>query len=256
MSYKKTRKIEKSFTLIELLAVIAIISILMAMLLPALKKVRELSQDIVCKNSIRSYGLMIFQYAGDNLNWPPDFNVLTGWQASDSNPRFTAWYSYMGVKNTSALQASGFLKCQVALRKNKVSPTGLQLTTYAANSGVWWIDKPLAGHLCRLDQPRSSSATALVFDAGPWCPDVPTWGTHANFYGGQACASWAVPAAPHLGSIMIIAGGYNNMCYVNGWANVLFFDGHAQSRFPDLTGQRADGIPFSGTTMNVFWDGK
>jgi len=56
----------KGFTLIELLVVIAIIGILMAILLPALKKAKEQGQRVVCKSNLKNYAVGIFMYAGDN----------------------------------------------------------------------------------------------------------------------------------------------------------------------------------------------
>lgn len=52
----------KSFTLIELLVVVAIISILVAMLLPALARVRAAAQQTVCANNLRQTGTAAMMY--------------------------------------------------------------------------------------------------------------------------------------------------------------------------------------------------
>ena len=53
------------FTIIELLVVIAIITILMAMLLPGLKKARDVAKKIVCTGNLRQQAHAMFLYAGD-----------------------------------------------------------------------------------------------------------------------------------------------------------------------------------------------
>ncbi len=56
----------RAFTLIELLVVIAIIAILMAILMPALNRVKEQGKRIVCENSLKSLQLCWLMYADDN----------------------------------------------------------------------------------------------------------------------------------------------------------------------------------------------
>jgi len=54
------------FTLIELLVVIAIIALLMAILLPSLKKARDQARAIVCQSNLNQWGKIFYLYTHDN----------------------------------------------------------------------------------------------------------------------------------------------------------------------------------------------
>jgi prepilin-type N-terminal cleavage/methylation domain-containing protein len=57
---------KKGFTLIELLVVIAIIAILMAILMPALQRVKKQGRLSACLANLRQWGLMYSMYCDDN----------------------------------------------------------------------------------------------------------------------------------------------------------------------------------------------
>ena len=62
----------KAFTLIELLVVIAIIALLVAMLLPSLKKAQELAHRTVCGNNVRTIALACLAFAEDHGGFGPE----------------------------------------------------------------------------------------------------------------------------------------------------------------------------------------
>ncbi|MHC4331052.1 MAG: type II secretion system protein, partial [Planctomycetota bacterium] len=57
---------KEGFTLIELLVVIAIIAILLAILMPALNRVREQGKRAVCLSNLKQLSLAWILYADDN----------------------------------------------------------------------------------------------------------------------------------------------------------------------------------------------
>ena len=73
----------KGFTLIELLVVIAIIALLMAILLPSLRKAKESAQKVVCTSNLGQWGKIWGMYLNYNNN-----RFMKGWNGGS---RDTQW---------------------------------------------------------------------------------------------------------------------------------------------------------------------
>lgn len=61
----------KAFTLIELLVVISIIAVLMAIMMPALSRVREQGKAVTCRSRLKQWGIAFYLYGTDNSGQIP-----------------------------------------------------------------------------------------------------------------------------------------------------------------------------------------
>jgi len=113
-------KTVQGFTLIELLVVISIIALLLSILMPALSKVKQKAQSVVCKSNLKQLGFAASLWSEDNDGWslpeswklpvnpdPPGVFTFVGWL--DTNPGSLEPYA-----DTTREKKGGLFVCPTA----------------------------------------------------------------------------------------------------------------------------------------------
>ncbi len=67
----RKQKTRRAFTLVELLVVVSIIALLIAILLPSLKRARNQAKDVKCRANMHQIGISVNYYSADNQDRLP-----------------------------------------------------------------------------------------------------------------------------------------------------------------------------------------
>ena len=175
-------KKRKGFTLIELLVVIAIIALLMAVLLPSLKRAKEAAKRSVCMSNLKQQSVAIYAYAQDNDEAIISSEVgLSGFSPTWINECWAADWVTGGqlpaADQISAIQSGGLWSYVGAVGAYRC-PTGRkgEMVTYAM--GISMNGRSVDGSpvFKKISQVKSTSSRLVFIDEGMVTPHA--WAAH------------------------------------------------------------------------------
>jgi len=223
----------RGFTLIELLVVIAIIALLMAILMPALQRVKKQAQSVACMSRLKSWGLMFKFYTDDyDGSFNPGWDNATGGEAHLWPNALRPYYrdewdmllcpTAIRIENEGAASSGGFAQGTfMATWRDLATPNG-DTVRFEFSYGINNWTNAMTGP--RGDRPeewfwKTTGVTGQyripVFGDSTWHD---AWPRHTD----------NPPQFPHgfLGGNQGTEDEMNHFCIDrhNGWTNLLFMD--------------------------------
>ena len=188
------------FTLVELLVVVAIISLLVAILVPSLRRAKYLARSTICMSNKRSVGVGLTMYASNNDHWYPyRWSTVThnlpfwcGWK-NNSKDMHKLFEELFSAPETLQCAAAPRAIWGVEITRSQNWPLG---NIYRFNTAVWagWDWTKSASSSCT-DKfyPEDVMPLSMMSKA----KNSPITGELIEYLTGDSVGGWVGWATPH-----------------------------------------------------------
>ncbi len=200
------------FTLIELLVVIAIIALLLAILMPALQRVKKQAKGVVCQNNLKQIGIAANLYALDRDFYIPRSAEWGG----DTKPWFKLFMPYLAQKPMDDDYRN------VKIFRCPSYPEKEQTVCYVING---WTREGVPRGRSKLSECRRPASVIYLADNedGWWRPIVRL----ASDRGTTRCDVFQPEHLPSSDIEAVTGGRRIARARHRGGCNILFLDWHA-----------------------------
>ncbi len=148
-------KNRRAFTLIELLVVIAIIALLMAILMPALQRVKKQAKAVICLSNLKQWGSIFALYTDDNNGFFPKrtsgsgrwINVLYDYYYREENLRICPMATKIRVPDYPNTVSGGLeIGGDATTSWGKIGVTGSRPSGEYEPAGTWAAMESTTGY--------------------------------------------------------------------------------------------------------------
>lgn len=219
-----------AFTMVELLVVIAIITVLIAILLPTLKKARDAANLIGCASNLHQLGIATIMYLNDNQGMFPrigyDYEMTNqpnvaiaqyrdNFSTRDMWALVTSYLAlqqgtYTVISPGASSEQDSWSKLEGSALAGSVMSCPASVTNQPYNNCIWYCFYPGSAN----DVPtRIGKLMTVARTHQSWCSQNPAmWADRIIF---NASAAWPLSSTNHWNSAANAPSG-GNVCCVDG----------------------------------------
>ncbi len=216
----RARPVSRGFTLVEMLVVIGVIAMLVAMLVPTMRKARTAASQLQCQSNIRQINVAVRLYADSSRGWLP-YSSIVPRRGSNPADQWTWWERISGIAPGSAElipwkpnQPSQVWYCPLAI--DTLASTYASMSSFDTNNGTGKFYAHFGMNAYLLPLARNRNASGTINWRGYGAP---------NFSSGQPVRITSLPRPNELALLADASPGTMNTTAPTGFVQAFNHNG-------------------------------